>query len=71
AMTRFTRHYQSLTTFDFRHLPYWDLVAALSPAGRLHTWGLEPAVEAAMRLAHHHFVEAALRDLEPLYTKKE
>ncbi|MBN8620860.1 MAG: phosphotransferase family protein [Anaerolineae bacterium] len=71
AMTRFTRHYQSLTTFDFRHLPYWDLVAALSPAGRLHTWGLEPAVEAAMRLAHHHFVAAALRDLEPLYTKKE
>jgi aminoglycoside phosphotransferase (APT) family kinase protein len=29
AMDAFTRHYQSLNDLDFRHLPYWDLCAAL------------------------------------------
>jgi aminoglycoside phosphotransferase (APT) family kinase protein len=29
AMDAFTRHYQSLNDLDYRHLPYWDLCAAL------------------------------------------
>ena len=29
AMQAFTRHYQSLRDLDYRHLPYWDLCAAL------------------------------------------
>ena len=29
AMMIFTDHYQSMTTFDFSSLPYWDLCAAL------------------------------------------
>lgn len=29
ALELFTRHYQSLNDLDYRHLPYWDLCAAL------------------------------------------
>ncbi len=60
AMERFTEEYRSLTSTDFTHLPYWDLCSALRPVGKLETWGLEPSVEATMRIKHQHFVEQAL-----------
>lgn len=59
AMIRFTEHYQRITTLDWANLPYWDLCAALRPAGKLHTWGLDAAVETAMRASHHWFVTQA------------
>jgi len=59
AMTHFTEHYQRITTLDWANLPYWDLCAALRPAGKLHTWGLDAAVETAMRASHHWFVTQA------------
>jgi aminoglycoside phosphotransferase (APT) family kinase protein len=41
-------------------LARWDLLVALKPMGAIADWGLEPADEAAMRQAHHEFVEDAL-----------
>jgi len=38
AMNDFTRHYQSMTTIDLAHLPYWDLCAALRAAPNLAAW---------------------------------
>jgi aminoglycoside phosphotransferase (APT) family kinase protein len=60
AMNQFTHRYQSITGLDFTSLPHWDLAAALRPASRLSTWGLDPATEQAMRDAHRWFVEQAL-----------
>lgn len=60
AIDRFTDHYRALSTLDFTNLPYWDLRAALRPAGKLGGWGLDAATEQRMRAAHHAFVEAAL-----------
>lgn len=63
ALHEFTDHYRSLTAIDFANLPYWDLTAALKPAHKLATWGLDPATEAAMRDRHHHFVTHAFNQL--------
>lgn len=60
AMHRFTDTYQKLTGQDLAPLPYWDLRAALRPAGKLATWGLDPHVVAKMRERHRHFVQQAL-----------
>lgn len=64
VMEAFTRAYRALQPLEFAHLPYWDLRAALRPAGKLHTWGLDAATQAAMRRAHTAFVEQALAHLE-------
>jgi hypothetical protein len=45
---------------DLTYLSYWDLCAALRPAGKLAGWGLDPAAESAMRQAHRWFVGQAL-----------
>jgi len=63
AMTEFTAAYCAANALDLTNLPYWDLVAALRPAGKLSTWGLEPATEVAMRTKHAWFVDQALRHL--------
>jgi aminoglycoside phosphotransferase (APT) family kinase protein len=63
AMDGFTRHDRARSGIDLAHLPYWDLYAALKPAGRLATWGLETSVEQAMRERHRMFVEQALSQL--------
>jgi aminoglycoside phosphotransferase (APT) family kinase protein len=60
AMERFTERYRSMTAVDLTDLPYWDLCAALHPAGRLSTWGLPPTVEQRMRAHHRDFVERAM-----------
>jgi len=48
---------------DVSHLPYWDLVAALRPAGKLSEWGLDPQTEQTMRTRHRLFVDQALQAL--------
>lgn len=65
AMASFTHHYQALSnsalsSLDFTNLPYWDLRAALRPAGKLSSWGLEAATEQRMRAAHRTFVAEVL-----------
>lgn len=70
AMNTFTAHYQRLVDLDFSHLPYWDLAAALRPAGRLHEWAADWAAlgrpditEATMRAGHAWFVAQALAQI--------
>lgn len=38
AMRAFTRQYQLFNPIDFTNLPYWDLIAALRPAGYIGEW---------------------------------
>ncbi len=52
-------------TLDASELPCYDLVAALRPANKLQTWGLEPAAEARMRDLHARFVAAAFAAISP------
>ena len=66
AMQRFTHQYQSMTTIDFTHLPYWDLWAALRPVAQLAQWGLDDTTERTMRERHRWFVTQALERQPPM-----
>jgi aminoglycoside phosphotransferase (APT) family kinase protein len=63
AMQHFTHQYQSITTFDFTHLPYWDLCAALRPIAQMAQWGLDDITETTMRAKHRWFVTQAFEKL--------
>lgn len=70
AMRDFTHHYQSLTTFNFAELPYWELYAALRPASRIGEWataypslGRPDITEQTMRNRHHIFITQAFERL--------
>lgn len=65
AMTELTRRYLDLSAIDVGNLPYWDLVAALRPCGKLADWGLEAATERQMRQRHAWFVDQVLAGLSP------
>jgi methyl-accepting chemotaxis protein len=58
-----TRPNQALAPHANPDLPYWDLAAALRPAGKLAGWGLAPATEARMRARHRWFVAQAFAAL--------
>lgn len=60
AMRSFTDAYAATVPVDLSNLPYWDLCAALRPAGRLGVWAPDAAAEARMRELHHLFVAQAL-----------
>jgi aminoglycoside phosphotransferase (APT) family kinase protein len=67
SMRAFTDHYLSLTSLDPVSLPYWDLVAALRPAGVLSAWVADwanfgrPDMNAPTMRAHHRlFLDQAL-----------
>jgi prepilin-type processing-associated H-X9-DG protein len=63
AMQHFTNQYVLLAAVDCTNLPHWDLYAALRPASRLDTWGLDEATEQRMRRWHEVFVTQALEQL--------
>jgi aminoglycoside phosphotransferase (APT) family kinase protein len=63
AMQSFTHQYQSMTTIDFTHLPYWDLCAALRRVAQLAQWGLDDTTERTMRERHRWFVTQAFEKL--------
>ena len=70
AMHEFTRHYQAVATLDFTQLPYWDLSAALRPAGRIAEWaagwpvlGRSDITEQTMRAGHGWFITQAFAQL--------
>lgn len=63
AVEAFTHLYRTFNPLDLTALPYWDLCAALRPAGKLSTWGLDFETEKAMRKKHKWFVEQALAHL--------
>ena len=60
AMQRFTDEYAAVAPIDGANLAYWDLCAALRPAGRLGDWASNEAAEARMRERHALFVAQAL-----------
>ena len=63
TMRRFTEEYTAVMPIDFTNLPYWDLCAALRPAGRLSEWATDDAAERRMRERHHLFVAQAFGQL--------
>ena len=63
AMQQITHQYQSMTTLDFTTLPYWDLCAALRPAGKLSEWATDASHEETMRERHRWFVTQAFEKL--------
>jgi aminoglycoside phosphotransferase (APT) family kinase protein len=63
AMQSFTHRYQSMTTIDFTHLPYWDLCAALRRVAQLAQWGLDDTTERTMRERHRWFITQAFEKL--------
>jgi aminoglycoside phosphotransferase (APT) family kinase protein len=63
AMGAFTRQYQALARLDWTDLPYWDLAAALRPAGKLAGWGLDATAEAGIRARHRWFIAQAFAAL--------
>ncbi len=65
AVDSFTHQYQSMTTIDFTHLPYWDLFAALRHA-EFAQWGLDDTTVKTMRDRHRWFVTQALEKLVEL-----
>lgn len=66
AMQSFTQQYQSITPFDFTHLPYWDLCAALRPVAQIAQWGLDATTERTMRERHRWFVAQAFEKISDL-----
>lgn len=70
AMHEFTRAYRSMTNFDLRDLPFWDLDAALRPSFNIDEWaaawpelGRPDITEATMRVGHAQFVDQAFAAL--------
>jgi hypothetical protein len=69
-MDDFTARYQAMTSLDWEHLPYWDLVAALRPVSNLAEWaagwaelGRADITERSMRDGHRRFVAQAFEKL--------
>ena len=64
AMGEFTGHYRALmSSLDYAALPVWDLCAALRPAGKMASWGLDPGALSRLRRGHHKFTAQALATL--------
>jgi len=64
ACEDFTRRYRdAFTDIDFTDQPYWDLVAATRPVGRLAEWGLDPAGLESFLNQYQDFVDAALSEV--------
>jgi aminoglycoside phosphotransferase (APT) family kinase protein len=62
GMHSFTTQYRALMPHvDTTDLPYWDLAAALEPAGNLSDWGLPADKEQRFRQLHHEFTLQAIR----------
>ena len=66
ALEIFTRRYKELMALDYTNLPYWDLCAALRPAGRIALWAGSPEKEKVMRERHAFFVAQAFESLSLL-----
>jgi len=63
AMRRFTDYYEAMNPIDFSNLPYWDLCAALRPAGKIAEWAADVNHEKLMRDRHRLFIARAFDNL--------
>jgi aminoglycoside phosphotransferase (APT) family kinase protein len=66
AMHIFTERYREIMPLDYTNLPYWDLCAALRPAGRIAIWAGDAAREKVMRERHAVFVAQAFESFSHL-----
>jgi aminoglycoside phosphotransferase (APT) family kinase protein len=64
AMQVFTDLYRSLAPdIDYTNLAYWDLCAALRPAGKMAEWGLDNETLQKLQNGHRNFVDQAIQKL--------
>lgn len=64
ASEEFTNRYKSLMpNLNYGNLPYWDLCAALRPAGKMADWGLDDATLNKLQAGHKKFVDQAIAKL--------
>jgi aminoglycoside phosphotransferase (APT) family kinase protein len=64
AVAEFTRQYCALMPgLEMSALPYWDLYAALRPAGKMAGWGMPAGQLAAMTQGHQEFTAGILSQL--------
>lgn len=64
ACRDFTERYRAaFADLDLADQPYWDLVAATRPVGRLAEWGLGPARLESFLSQYQEFVDAALAEI--------
>lgn len=65
ATEAFTTEYRSLMPdIDYSNLPYWDLCAALRPAGKMSTWGLDDVTLQKLQRGHKLFVNQAIQKID-------
>lgn len=65
AMQRFTAAYLAMQPqLDISNLPYWDLCAALRPAGRIDEWASNPEQAQHWRESLQRFVQQAMAALD-------
>lgn len=57
------RYARAMPEVDISDQPYWDLVAATRPVGRLDEWGLAPDRFDVHLARFQHFVDTALRQI--------
>lgn len=58
ATEEFTSHYQSLCLgLHYGNLPFWDLCAALHPAGKMAERGLDDVTLHKLHAGHKEFVD--------------
>jgi len=64
ACEDFTDRYRAaFGELDLAEQPYWDLVAATRPVGRLAEWGLDPSRMANFLSQYQEFVDTALAEI--------
>lgn len=64
AMFQFTHYYQSyMPHLQYYSLPIWDLVAALRPASKMDSWGLDNRTLERFKNLHRWFVNDAIRNI--------
>jgi aminoglycoside phosphotransferase (APT) family kinase protein len=64
AAEAFTAEYQLLApNLDYSNLPYWDLCAALRPAGKMASWGLDEITLHKLQMGHRRFVDTAIQKI--------
>ena len=63
-MHEFTEQYKMrMPHLDYRNLTYWELFAALRPAGKMGTWGLDETTLYRLQNGHRKFVDQAIDSL--------
>lgn len=64
ASEEFTSRYKSLRSdLSYDNLPFWDLYAALRPAGKMADWGLDDVTLNKLQAGHKDFVDQAIAKL--------